>query len=54
MEDSRITLLALGLLVVVLVVLIGSLVISPVVTVALVALGAWLNLGYLVAITLKR
>lgn len=54
MEDSRITLLALGLLVVALVIIVGSVVLAPAVTVLLAAVGAWLNLAYLVGITLKR
>lgn len=54
MEDSRITLLALGLLVVALVVILGSVVLSPAITVLLATVGAWLNLAYLVGITIKR
>nr|WP_209874097.1 sugar tyrosine-protein kinase [Azospirillum soli] len=54
MEDTRVTLLALGLLVVALVVILGSVVLSPSTLVLLATLGAWINLTYLVAITLKR
>lgn len=54
MEDSRITLLALGLLVVALVVILGSIVLSPSILVLLATVGAWVNLAYLVGITIKR
>lgn len=54
MEDTRVTFLALGLLVVALVVILGSVILSPAITVLLATIGAWLNLTYLVGITLKR
>ncbi|MFC5304811.1 sugar tyrosine-protein kinase [Azospirillum picis] len=50
----RVTLMALGLLVVVLLVIVGSVVISPSFTALLATLLAWANLTYLVGITLKR
>ncbi|AIB11489.1 sugar tyrosine-protein kinase [Azospirillum brasilense] len=54
MEDTRVTLLALGLLVVALVVILGSVVLSPATLVLLATLGAWVNLTYLVVVTLMR
>ncbi len=54
MEDTRVTLLAVGLLVVALVVILGSVLLAPATTVLLATVGAWLNLTYLVGITLKR
>ena len=54
MEDTRVTLLALGLLVVALVVILGSVVLSPSTLVLLATLGAWANLTFLVGLCIKR
>ncbi len=54
MEDNRVTLIALGLLVVALVVILGSVFLSPATLVLLATIGAWVNLTYLVGITLIR
>ena len=54
MDDTRIALLSLGLLVAVLAVIIGSVVLVPSFTALLATLLAWENLAYLVGITIKR
>ena len=54
MDDTRIALLSLGLLVVVLAIIIGSLVLVPSFTALLATLLAWANLAYLVGITFTR
>lgn len=54
MEDTRVTLMALVLLVVALAVIIGTVVLTPSTTALLATIGAWINLAYLVTITLKR
>ncbi|WP_247872290.1 sugar tyrosine-protein kinase [Azospirillum sp. TSO35-2] len=46
--------MALGLLVVALLLIVGSVVVAPSITVILATLLAWLNLAYLVGVTLTR
>ncbi|WP_377810988.1 sugar tyrosine-protein kinase [Azospirillum sp. A29] len=54
MDDNRIALLSLALLVAVLAVIIGSVILVPSFTALLATLLAWANLAYLVGITFKR
>ncbi|SMH58519.1 sugar tyrosine-protein kinase [Azospirillum agricola] len=54
MEDTRISLMAVGALLVALAIIIGSAVLAPSFLVVLATLGAWANLTYLVAVTLLR
>ncbi len=54
MEDARVSLMALGALVVALAIIVGSVVLAPSVLVLLATLGAWANLTYLIAVTLMR
>lgn len=54
MEDTRTSLLALGALVVVLAILIGSAILAPSFLALLATILAWANLTYLVGVTLMR
>ncbi|MFP5516137.1 MAG: sugar tyrosine-protein kinase [Alphaproteobacteria bacterium] len=54
MDDTRIALLSVALLVVVLAIIIGSVIFVPSFTALLATLLAWANLAYLVGITIKR
>lgn len=54
MENLRINLAAVGLLVVVLAILIGSAVFAPAFLVLLATILAWANLSYLVVLTFMR
>ncbi|WP_029008106.1 hypothetical protein [Azospirillum halopraeferens] len=54
MEDTRVTLQALALLLAVVVVLVGLVVASPSGLVLLATVGAWANLAWLLGVTIGR
>ncbi|MGQ9367150.1 hypothetical protein [Azospirillum sp. A39] len=54
MEDTRVTLMALGLLVAVLAVLAGFVFAAPSALVLLATVGAWANLAWLLGVTIGR
>jgi hypothetical protein len=54
MEDMRVSLLAVGALVVALAIIASSAIFAPSVLVLLATIGAWANLTYLIGVTLMR